>query len=365
MQTAKSDRRNYYYHLNGLKGLACLMILLAHYQGIYKYSESFLPAIPVFDLLDHSVFSSLFDEFWLFLFFVVSGYLVSKSRVASLQDLIAKSIQRFFRFAFPILFSYLVIYLICVGVGFHTAETGTLFCCDWFQGAYPEPLTIRDVVVSPFSVLLAGNARMNGSYWVLRAMFFSSLLIYLLRFLCVKWKAAEHPVIMCCILLLVTALSYFVSEIMAACLVGMLLSLFENSIGTSKRSLALCLIMSAVLVVVLPGNLKYVVFQAAWMPFLPRLRFVYALLSSGPAQWLGKSSWGIFSFHWPVICSFGALSLLRLSMYLGLRAAYLLSFFVVLIVTLAISVTYSLTLERLAARLTKTINDCVVKILNQ
>ena len=353
--TPKPDSRTYYSHLDGLKGFACLMILLAHYAGIYKYAESFAPPIPVLDAVNHSAFSSLLDEFWLTLFFLISGYLVSKSRVESGQELLFRSLRRFFRFAFPVLFSCAVIYLIELGLGFHNAETASLFRCTWFQEAYSEPVTLPDVLVSPFAVLLAGDARINGPYWVLRLMFFSSLLIYLLRFLMTRWKAAAYPVLTACLLLVITVLSFFVSPIMTSCLAGMLLALYEDCLAATRRRAVLCLAAAALLIVLLPGDMKYLVFQVLGLLFLPRLRLLRGLLCSGPALWLGKLSWGIYSFHWPLICSVGALSLLRLSTHLGLLAAYLLGFLIVLPATLALSAVYARTLDPLAARLAKNI----------
>jgi peptidoglycan/LPS O-acetylase OafA/YrhL len=187
-----TDRQTIVY-LNGLKGFACLFVMIGHYLGIYKYAQSFNPPIHIIDYLKGSPFSFLIDEgYWLYLFFVVSGYLVAKSKITSIADLISKSISRFLRLAMPILFSYFVIYLIYVTVGFHTAATNYLFQCQWYQGYYTGTYTIKDVLLGPIYVLLLGKSLLNGPYWVLRMMFISSLIIYFLKLILFKLSSSKY-----------------------------------------------------------------------------------------------------------------------------------------------------------------------------
>lgn len=156
--------------------IACLLIMMGHYLGLYKYAQSFTPSIRIIDIINNSLLSFWIDEgYWLYMFFVVSGYLVSKSKITSIGDLISKSIGRFLRLALPILFSYLVIYVIYLTLGFHTVETNTLFQCAWYQGYYTGEYTIYDVLLAPIYVILYGSSLLNGPYWCLRMMFISSL----------------------------------------------------------------------------------------------------------------------------------------------------------------------------------------------
>ena len=67
--------------INGLKGLACLLIMAGHYIGFYKYAENFPSNIRALDIIKNSsTLSELCSEsFWVVFFFVISGYLLSRS----------------------------------------------------------------------------------------------------------------------------------------------------------------------------------------------------------------------------------------------------------------------------------------------
>ena len=78
----------------------------------------------------------------------------------------------------------------------------------------------------------------------------------------------------------------------------------------------------------------------------------------------GKISWGVFSFHWPVICSLGALLIMKLNAVMGLASAYAVSCVLALIVTIALSEGFYYTLEKLATLLTKDIDTCMKRLLS-
>lgn len=112
MNFVNITQMNYKKYISGLKGFACVLIMLGHFLGLYRYAESF-QSIPILDHIYSSRFSFVVSEsYYLYLFFVISGYLVAKSNVNSVRDIIFKSVTRLFRLAFPIFFSYLVIFMI-------------------------------------------------------------------------------------------------------------------------------------------------------------------------------------------------------------------------------------------------------------
>lgn len=369
MQVAKfdrqTDRQTYYYHLNGLKGIACLLVMIGHYLGLYKYAQSFVPSIRIIDILNNSPFSFLINEgYWLYLFFVVSGYLVSKSKITSITDVISKSISRFLRLALPILFSYFVIYLIYLVVGFHTDETNTFFQCQWYQNYYTGVYTIKDVLLGPIYVLLFGKSLLNGPYWVLRMMFISSLLIYFLKYIFFKLSTSKNESLVFSMLIIITIASCIVSTIITACLVGMLVSFYEDGKIKTESCYAFWFLFVTMSIYVLPGVLKSTLFFAALIVFVPRIKIFENVFSSKPVQFIGKLSWGIYSFHWPIICSFGALFIIGLTPRIGLIHSYFVSFVFVLILTFVFSICFYFTLERFSSLLTKKANGCLLQLMN-
>jgi len=79
-----SQREEY---IDGMKGLTCLFVLLGHFTGIYRYAED-ATAIEsrVTQILTKGPLSFFTAEsFWLYLFFVISGYLLVKSTPPKMQ----------------------------------------------------------------------------------------------------------------------------------------------------------------------------------------------------------------------------------------------------------------------------------------
>lgn len=358
-----ADQQPWLGHLAGMKGIACLLVMAGHYAGIYLHAQAFVPPIPVIDRL--SRFSaSLFDEgYWLYLFFVVSGYLVAKSRVETGRDLLVRCVSRFLRLALPVLFSCGVIWLIDRTVGFHAADTAPLFQSAWLQNCYTEACSLKDVLLSPFTVLLLGESRLNAPYWVLRSMLLSSLLIYLLKYLCARLKASGHEALTFSALALITLGAYALDPIITACLAGMMLSLYENSGIWKTPCFAIWALILVRAVYLIPLVVRPVLFFSALVLLIPRVPPLNRLFSSKPFQFLGRMSWGIYSFHWPLTCSAGALAMLGLAARTGLKAAYGLAFLLVLLLTLVLSFCFYHTFERLAAACTRKVSRLLQRAL--
>jgi peptidoglycan/LPS O-acetylase OafA/YrhL len=349
--------QNYKYYITGLKGMACLFIMIGHFLGIYKYAESFVPNIPMIDIIADSYFSFVIDEgWWLFLFFVVSGYLVAKSAVKRKRDIVLKGISRFLRLGFPIIFVYIVIYLIYLICGFHTTDTTSFFQCAWYQSFYTEKgYDITDVLMSPFNVLILGNVALNVPYWVLKMMFLASISIYILKYCYEEVNAIseKYESFIFSALVIITIVSIHFSYIFAACLIGMLISLYEEKEIKTKPYCAFWVMALFVILYILPSIFIAVVFFGSLIIFIPRVKWLNAFFSSKPMLYLGKISWGIYSLHWPIICSVGALTIIKLNSVVGLKTAYLISFFAIVILTIILAIIFYNSFEKLAMYLTK------------
>lgn len=137
MNNTKASRAR---HIDGLKGILCFMIMLGHFWHMYR------------DIPDGSVLASpllvairdfyparvlLSEGFWLYAFFIISGWLLSSARVENLRALAVRSVKRFLRLFIPVTGACLFIFLIQQTVGFHNAATRDYFTSAWFQSYYP------------------------------------------------------------------------------------------------------------------------------------------------------------------------------------------------------------------------------------
>jgi len=109
----KGKREKY---IDGMKGYACLFILLGHFMGIYKYAENadmidswFVRILTIGPL---SFFSA--ESYWLYLFLVISGYLLMTFNIPNnYKEFVIKCAKRALRFVIPVIGTAIYIYIYC------------------------------------------------------------------------------------------------------------------------------------------------------------------------------------------------------------------------------------------------------------
>lgn len=357
--------RKYYHHIAGLKGISCIFIMIGHFIQIYKNAQSFQLSSPMFDAILSSKFSFLISaEYWLYLFIIISGYLVAKSKINTIKDVVIKSITRFFRFALPILFAYLVIYLIYILLGFHNCETINLFKCDWYQSYYLDQYSIKDVLIGPINVLFLGDCVLNAPYWVLRLMFFTSILIYILKYLYMRFSKKNENICFT-LMVIITILSTFVSPVITTCLLGMLISICEDTELVKKSYFVFWFLVITMLLYVASPIYISSIFFGSLIIFAPKVKLINDFLSSKFIGFLEKISWGVYSFHWALMCSAGAIFIIALQSKLSLFTSYILACILVVFITLIVSIIYNYTFERLSSFLLSKIDICVKQIFHK
>ena len=359
----KNESKPYYKHLNGLKGMACMLIMLLHYLNLYQELKPRPHSFPPLDIIIASRYSFLLRaSFWLYLFFVISGYLLARSDIRSIKELFVKSVSRFLRLALPILFASLIIGVLYSIWGFKTEAIQERINNPWLGSFYKQEFSFLDFLKAPVDVLIRGNSGVNQPYWVLRDMMFASVFIYVLSY--IKNKTETVPVLFPVVTLIALFASQHCSETIAVCLFGAVISWNEERIRHAPPVVSI----TAGTLLMLPAAAGYtlmfkVLFFSALVLYMPLLPRVNAVFSSKPMQYLGDISFGIYSCHWPVFCSIGLSVFLRFPVTapLILPAAACCLFSV--LITLVLAYLFHISFERLSGIVIKALTGRMLRPL--
>ena len=353
-------------YITGLKGLSCFLIMAGHFSGVFKYLDSCNFNWNLFRFFVESPFGLILNEsFWLILFYVTSGFLLSLGKINDLRSLILKIIKRFLRLGIPVFFACAIIYVLILCIGVHCGETVSLFENAWFQSSFRAPLTLSGVFLSPFDVLLFGKCTFNSPYWVLRDMFYNSVLIYFCLYLQAKTEKIRFAKYIIVYAFLLYGL--MTSPITCSFAMGMAIAQHDDLIKrifTPLRLLALpCLAIVVAMFFIHPVFYHEILIFGAVLVTVPYIGFAEQLLSCRPARFLGQISFGIYSFHWPVFCSLGAWLLLFLTSKTGIWTAFAIASFVSVAFTFLLSYVYNITAEKFSTKLVDRITGSISHFL--
>ena len=359
------SNRKYEIHISSLKGIACVGVMFGHFLGIIKYAVDLSVDFKWLAILEKLRLSFLIDEsFWLYLFFVVSGYLCAKTKISSFYNLATKSILRFFRLAIPIFLGNVVIFIIAKTVAFHNAETTFLFDNAWLQGSYNMDLSFRMLLTSPIDTLLLKRCYFNSPYWVLRDMLIGSIIVY--AFTYIKNKVPRKMVVSIIYIFLLGG-SILLSKIIFSTLIGIGLVLYSDLIEKiiNKPLAILLMIGSTGLVIIFPHWLTSLPMFCTWIVFLPRIKWLYGILKAKFFDFIGKISFGIYALHWPLFCSVGMVIFLSLIENISIGKSTAIAIISTTAITLVSAIIYYFTFEKLSGTIIKKISNLTDKFYNK
>jgi peptidoglycan/LPS O-acetylase OafA/YrhL len=297
----QSQREGY---LDGMKGLACLFILLGHFTGIYKYAEnaSQIDSWFVRILTEGPVSIFTAESFWLYLFFVISGYLLIISTPRKIRDFLVKCAKRILRLAIPIWGTAIFIFVIQNTIGFYNHSVQAIVQNTWLTHLYGSRLTVLDILKEPFFVLILGTSKFNSPFWCLRDMLISSFLIYGVGWIC---KSKKTETIAVCVLTVLAAITG--RSIIMACLCGSCARLLrEKAEIQNKKNIMVLAGLLLPLVAFWSGNPVFT--STAFASFLiavPQVERMKSIFECKVVKRLGAVSFGIYALHWPIINSIG------------------------------------------------------------
>lgn len=298
--------------VDGLKGLACLGIFYHHFLLRYapeSYYEMRNGPESLFSRLADIPFGFMINgNFLVFLFILISGYVVSKRVMNTSNGEIGKFvITRYFKLAFPI-FVCESIYYICfiLGVG-----KNQLFVDDDNVGSYF--MVLKNSFIG---VLCFGDTKFAGAYWMMNFIFVGGIIIIAISL--IGWKSEKYAMIVFAIisLALLTQKIFYYSAIFLGAFLFYYLK--RQSLKIPKYLYILIGIVGMFLggypTGLIPHNGIYHIFTlsfdiensayiwhwlAAFLMFysIYHLSIIQNILEMKFIQWLGGISYILFVFH--------------------------------------------------------------------
>lgn len=319
------DRRNKIRSIEGIRGIACLMVLFSH------LSLTFFPYLHSFSLEADSNYSvqkmfhdSPFGFIYsgtsaVFIFFVLSGYILT--HVASRADgpnLLAMSLKRYPRLMIPAVVSCVLSYtfftLFSVDKTMLTSWINTYGDFDYsFFGA------IYSGVVDAFIV---GRSRYNPILWTMKIELIGSFLVFYICFLKLKKKVANLGRIFIVLLLAMMWLD-IVSELMGLSVMAFIIGSLFCFYGRKVRpefSIVLFL-LGLYLAGIHNDSASYSFITSILGPeayqrgnFASGILIVYSIMFNDQLNWffahklfvfMGRVSFSVYLIHLPVISTLG------------------------------------------------------------
>ena len=358
----KKERKLY---LDGLKGIACLFIMIGHFSGIYKYATD-VTSIECGFLRSFTLFPISFltaESFWLYLFFAISGYLVASSDVVKLKDVLRKSIVRILRFLIPVIGAVIIAFVIGKTVGFHNQGLKTLLENSWFFTSYQSGFTFKDLIMEPVRVFIIGSSAFDSPLWVIRDMVLASILIYGISYLfrCNKAVTIGGYVIVCILLVGCILLKKYV---IFGCTCGACGKWNEKYIRsiTKFKVVPWAILLTLTGAFFLKNNFVSAVVFTLWIIAIDGSSTAKYFYSKG-LLWLGSISFGIFLLHWPIYNSVGSLLIERLHGNLENNLLFILEFSVSITMVIIASILFKLTVERMTTKACQFLDDRI-KVLH-
>lgn len=363
------------HYIDGYKGLLCFLILLGHFWNIYRLTSGVSPL----DLAALDTVTRIAEHlrvikatFWLYAFMIISGYLLSFSSIKSAKDLLTKTATRFLRLFIPILGASAIIFLIYKTVGFHANETGAYFKNTWFQKYYVEPFAWTDIFTQSLSAVFKGDSSFNPPFWVIRDMLMASGLIYICKLVESLFGRKMHglPLVFTLCALLTD------NQVVTACFAGFFIGYYKDGLAVLTKSFlnflcvfaAICgvflwLKVKETLPTVIDDITGYILIHCFLVITLNRFAIPQRIFSSKLFLFAGEISFGVYSFHWPVICSVGSLTLM-VGLERQWHPALTLwgSFTVSVVCTIILSVIYHYTVEKFSEAVIRGVRKLVARL---
>lgn len=284
---------NYYKHIQGIKGLAAMGVMLGHVLSDFHIAYG-----QEYDALN-TIWTYCFCFFQnnVAMFAVVSGYVFAKKEWnLKTGEFIKKLVHRYFRFAVPILASCLFIIIIQREVGYVDHAT------DYF--------TLKDAFKYSFIDLFIGKSYFNGVYWMLFQIFWGSILVQIFCFF--NNRNSNAILSICGAFLLLVFTGRILGWVSVDVLLGGGLGILTKKLKLSEQFCTFGIIVVEVCAIIsrnIPICGEYwlygsVIYCLLLLLFIDKSRFIKKIFGWNVFSKLGDLSFWIYCIHCPIILSF-------------------------------------------------------------
>ena len=308
------------YWIDRVKFLACVCIMVAHFQDMALDACAAPPVrSAVYTLINNLLAPPETGKCWVIVFCILSGYL-SCREVRSLRELAAEFVCRWLRFFLPLLaVNALAFALLRTGRMYH-AVYGEMFENSWLLGHYTSHTGAKDVLIQ--SILL-GSA-FDGPLWMLRPLFLGNLAVLTAAFFRTRLPEKFRLPMECAVfgLLLLAGIRSVSAFYMAVTFSGLLIARTRRTV-LSRKWIAVGIAVPWLALYLPQLGEGFAFVHSEFCYFLLGLVLVIPFFYSGYAGRpirrvpLGGISFWVYLLHFPVEMSLG----------LGLLLAGLDSFF--------------------------------------
>lgn len=288
-------------YLDGLKGLGALMVFFCHYN---------LMGFPAPDWFHDSYFSKLFASggFAVAFFLIISGFTawMSVNRKIDDRKLLAKMlINRYLRFSVPFGFAFVLMYIgWYAGIFDGHIEVGKLTGSVTLQNAFwPVNIVgfVKSLLLSPIN-----SDFWDAPLWMMKYVFLGTYVAVLLRLgidvITPQWQV----VALLFVLLLFGIGDIFFMGVVLGILLSYLNVAFKKQVkshigGAMLLVLFLCLRWNFPLNVSV--ELSNFIMATIFLFAIYLLPLLQKILETDLFQFLGRVSFSVFIFHWPILGS--------------------------------------------------------------
>lgn len=378
-------KENRLTYLEGLRGVAALMVFLCHFCYAFYFAlystkiieanmpgnlDAYLAVTPLNILYNGKLAVQIF--------FILCGYVISIKyfKTGNKDYLVKSAVKRYFRLLIPIIFLEVVTFFLMKMGAYHNEAAAVISKSqDWFMNFNRQTPTVLTLLKEIFLDAFLGEPfYYNNVLWIIKYEFLGSLMVYTILYFTGKWKYRD---VLYVILILVSIRSFYVSIFIGMFLCDLMHQ--EHSLVRFCRNKFILLISTLVGLVfaTYPAagqNLNHTFYRYLGTPrviifyvigttllfwVLLNSEWMQKLLNNNIFQILGKYSFGIYLIHFPVIATFSAWFLLVLDGKIGYNSIMIINLLVTAVIVFSLAVVFTKYVEPIG---TKVGNKVVEKI---